>query len=153
MPTTNPESSQAPRKRTLSTKAATNGDPNAERKRKKLEHEQKKTAKAAVTRKQKPTTVAPKKKTAAGRAATATKKATQHSSVDVEDVDNNASHQTNTQATNLNGEESDDSDVDMYCGPAADPINVDDEETENLEAPEESAEAELSMWLSSFFSH
>jgi hypothetical protein len=47
MPTTNPElsgarSSPPSRKRTLSTKAATNGDHNAERERQKLEEAQKK---------------------------------------------------------------------------------------------------------------
>src|ERR1700679_3127287 len=66
---TNPESSEAcgpSRKRTLSTKVTTNGDPNAERKRKKLEEAQKKGATTALTKK-KPTTstkAAPAKKTA-----------------------------------------------------------------------------------------
>lgn len=145
---TNPIQDRSPRKRTLSTKAATNGDPNAERKRKKLEGAQKKTAKTTLTQK-KPTTVVPKIKTTAGRAATVTKKAPQHSSIDVEDADK-ADRHTGTRAT----DGSDETDDEMYCEPAsvAETIVIDDSETEeNLEVPEESDEAELSMWHSSFF--
>jgi hypothetical protein len=50
MPATNPKSSGAC-KHTLSTKAATNGDPNAERKQQKLEDLQKKVTKTAHTKK------------------------------------------------------------------------------------------------------
>ena len=60
MPDTNPETS-GPRKRTLSTKAATNGDPNAERKRQKLGEVQKKGMKMPLTKK-KPTTTSSKKR-------------------------------------------------------------------------------------------
>ena len=77
------------------------------------------------------------------------KKAPQHSSTDVEDADK-VDHHTGTRATNG----SDETDDEMYCEPAsvAEMIVIDDLETEeNLEVPEESDEAELSMWHSSFF--
>ena len=89
--------------------------------------------------------MAPKIKTTAGRTATVMKKAPQHSSDAVK-----ADHHTGTQATN-GSEETDD---EMYCEPASvvETIVIDDLETkENLEVPEKSDEAELSMWHSSFF--
>jgi hypothetical protein len=125
MSATNPESSGA-RKRTLSTKAATNGDPNAERKRQRLEEEQKKGTKKPLTKK-KPTTTASKKKATTKKAA---KTAPQRPSVDIEEV---------SKPTSNIGASDDDS--------ADDPDEDSDEDTvEVLEAPEESAEAQLRMF-------
>jgi hypothetical protein len=144
MPTTNPiqDHSQAPRKRTLSMKAATNGDPNAERKRQKVEATQKK-EKTARTKK-KPTTTAPNKITTTKKAAAVAKTAPPRSSVDIEEVNNKADTVTS------NGG---DDDSDMYTDPNPDSeipvITIDDDEdimVPQVEEPEESAEAELSTW-------
>ena len=125
-------SSQAPRKRTLSTKSASNGDPHAERKRQKLDKMHKTGTKKALT-KNKPTNTTSKKTAATGKVA---KMAPEQPSVDVEEVP-----------------EMDNSDVDMHDNPAPSPefIEVDDDEgsVEVPEEPEESAEAELSMFFSS----
>jgi hypothetical protein len=137
MPATNPESSGA-RKRTLSTKAATNGDPNAERKRQKLEDLQKKATKTAHTKKA-PTPLASKKKAAARKTP---KKVPRHPSVDSEEASDKADQ------TTTNG-----SDDGIYeeAEPGPEVIVIDDgEETAEVdipEPPEESAESELRMYL------
>jgi hypothetical protein len=168
MPTNpdNPKSSDihGPRKRTLSTKAATNGDPlaNAERKRQKLDEVQKKTATTALTKKQ-PTMAPAKKKTTVTKAAPAVKKQiapsvpqVRHPSVEVEEVYDEENHHTSVPPRNQRHilEAADGSDDNMDEDPA-DIMTIDDDEDDNnlnaageevLEEPEESAEAELSMW-------
>jgi hypothetical protein len=139
MPATNPElsgarSSPPSRKRTLSTKAATNGDPNAERKRQKLEAAQKKGMKTTTLTKKKPTTTASKKTPSARKAA----KTAPHSSVDIDPTSD------------------DDSDMHVDAAAAApdsdiiDVDDVDEDSVEVLEAPEESAEAQMRTYQSFF---
>src|ERR1700684_1926005 len=106
---TNSDSFEAsePRKRTLSTKAATNGDPQAERKRQKLDNSQKKlmaptkkqttmTSNKGSSSKETPDKVTP---ITAKATATATKRqvapakpAPRHPSVDIEDIYDNSDH-------------------------------------------------------------
>ena len=122
MPATNPEFSGA-RKRTLSTRAATNGDAIAERKRQKLEEGNNKGSKTALTQ---------KKVTTASKNATTTRKAAPKSpSVDVE------------------GSEIDSGDDDTVEGPVPEIIIIGENEdtTKVLEALGESAEAEMSMFF------
>ena len=133
MPATNPANSS--RKRTLSIKAATNGDPNAERKRQKLEEIKKRATKTTLTPKE--TTNIPSKKTAtAGKTA----KQTAQPPVDVEDIANNDC-----------GDNGDDSDIYKEVSPEV--IDVDDHDAVAIpEEPEESAEAQLGKYFS-FFSY
>jgi hypothetical protein len=176
MPTSpdNPESSgvHGPRKRILSTKASTNGDPIVERKRKKLEEVQKKGATTTLTKK-KPTAAPMKKKptgtttkeapAVAKKTASPAKPVPQPSPVETEEVYDEASHHTSAPPRNprhiLDSVEA--SDDDMYASddPAPEVITINDDDDNNeedmdidavteevLEAPEESAEAELSTW-------
>ena len=124
MPDTHPETS-GPRKRTLSTKAATNGDPNAERKRQKLGEVQKKGGKMPLTQK-KPTTTSSKKKAMAIKAA---KTAPQSPSANVERVSDKPTSDIGASDDETDGGDSDDSE---------DTVKV-------IEAPEESAEVQLGM--------
>ena len=126
MPDTNPETS-GPRKRTLSTKAATNGDPNAEQKRQKLGEVQKRGAKMPLTKK-KPTTTSSKKK---GKKAAKT--ASRSPSANLEGVSDKPASDFGASDDNTNGRngESDDSE------------DMDEDTVEVLEAPEESAEDQL----------
>jgi hypothetical protein len=156
-----------PRKHTLSTKAATNGDPQAERKRqKKLDNSQKK--KSTLTEKQTTTTSdkasssksAPAKATtiAAKATATATKRqpakpAPRRPSVECEDVYDESDHPKSNPPRNPRHilEAADGSDDEAPENPAPEVIVVDDHDEPidvlmNVEAPEESAEAELSMY-------
>lgn len=150
-----------PRKRTLSTKVTTNGDPEVERQQKRLKKVQDKGATAAPTKKQLSTTTAakatplvakqlsttvvPAKKNTGPKA---TKKpAPQRPSVEIEEVSNDESDNHICD--------------DIEEDPTAKPILVDsdeddadiDDEEDAPEAPEESAEAELSMFLKSCIRH
>ena len=126
MPTTNPEFSGAC-KQTLSTRAATNGDPIAERKWQKLEEGKNKGLKAAVTQK-KVTTMASKNVTTRS---TTRKAASKSPSVDVE------------------GSEIDSGDDDTVEGPVPKIIIIGDNEDtmKVLEALGKSAEAKMSMFF------
>ena len=124
MPDTHPETS-GPRKCTLSTKAATNGDPNAEQKRQKLGEEQKKVGKMPLTQK-KPTTTSSKKKAMAIKAA---KMAPQSPSANVERVSDKPTSDIGASDDEPDGGDSDDS----------------EDTVEVIEAPEESAEVQLGM--------
>jgi hypothetical protein len=146
-----------PRKRKLSTKVTTNGDPNVERKRKKSEQVQKKSHGTAPAPKKKPSTTAtavPKVAKQAVQVAPA-KPAPRRRSVEVEEVYDEVDHHTSVPPRNPRHilEAADGSDDDMEEDPAPELITIDDDdEDENmdtekvLETPEESAEAELSMW-------
>lgn len=134
---TNPESSGArgpPRKRTLSTKVTTNGDPNVERKRKKLQEEQQNGATTALTKK-KPTNTTTKAAPAVAKQTAAP-----------------ASAKPAPEYLKLYADDSDNSDdmIQVDNSIASEPITIedsdDDMDIEDVpEAPEESAEAELSM--------
>ena len=109
-------------------------DPNVEWKRQKLAEVQKKGAKTALTKKR-PAMTASNKKNATRKKAAVAKMAPWHPSVDVEDDHDTADDQTSNGDDNM----SDDN-------PAPDTITIDDDEVVEVpEAPEESAEAELSM--------
>jgi hypothetical protein len=158
MPTT-PESSGAhgPRKRTLSTKAATNGDPIAEKKRKKSEEVQRKGATTALTQKKLTTTTKKNKIAATKKAASSSsaKQAPRRPSIEIEEVYDEADHHTSVPPRNprhiLEAADGSDDDMDdiMDDEPAPELITIDDDD-EDIEvvheAPEESAEAELRMW-------
>ena len=115
-------------------KGDTNEDPNAERKRQKLEELQKKKTKTAPTKK-KPTTTASKKTVTTKKVA---ERRPRHPSVDVEEVSDKAHHPT-----------PDSNDGNTHEDPTSEPIVIDDDEdtVEVVEEPEESAEAELRMCL------
>ena len=151
---TNPDSSGVPepRKRTLSTKAATNGDPHAGKKRQKiLDNSQKnksiptKKQATATSNKASSSNSAPAKATtiAAKPTATATKRqvapakpAPRRPSVECEEVYDESDHPKSDPPRNprhlLEAADGSDDEVD------------DNHEPMNVEAPEESAEAELS---------
>jgi hypothetical protein len=113
------EARSCPRKRTLSTKAATNGDPHAERKRQKLDEVQNKVTKKALT-----------KKGATTRASNVATTAPEDPSVTVEETSDKEP-----------GDGDDDELLEDHApNPDSDFIVIDDDEPE---APEESAEAEL----------
>jgi hypothetical protein len=128
MPTDFPEAS-GPRKRKLSSKVTTNGDPEVERKRKRLE---------AIKQSTKPalTTQAPAKT----KPATKPAPRPQRPSVETEESDEESDHHTSVPPHNpqrvleaTNGSDNDDE------------APVPDGNKEDLEVPEESDEAELSM--------
>jgi hypothetical protein len=129
MPATNPDGAHSSaRKRTLSNKAATNGDPHVERKRRKLDEVPKKRTKTALTKK-KPTTLASQKNTKNSKVA---KTAPESPSVLVEGTSDNEN-----------------TDEEMFDPPPSpEIIAIDDEDNVEVpEAPEESAEAELRMFF------
>src|ERR1700761_2422866 len=122
------------RKRTLSTKAATNGDPQAEKKRQKLAHKAAPPAKA---------TTIPSKATTKRHVAPV-KPASRCPSVEIEDTDEESDQPKLNPPRNLRHilEATDGSDDEVDEGPVPDLIEVEDDE--EAEAVEESAEAELS---------
>ena len=158
---TNPDSSgvPGPRKRTLSTKAATNGDPLAENKRQKiLDNSQKKTliptekrtttASSSKSAPAKATTIPAKPTAIATKRQVAPKPAPQRPSVECEDVYDEADHPKSNPPRNPRHimEAVDGGDNEVAKDPAPEVIAVDDnDEPTNVEAPEESADAELSM--------
>ena len=91
MPTNSPEAS-GPRKRKLSTKVTTNGDPEVERKRKRLEAKEQST-KPAPTQKL-PSTQVPAKLKATTKAATKPAPRPRHPSVEIEEVEDESADHT-----------------------------------------------------------
>ena len=160
----NPFKASEPCKCTLSTKAATNGDPQEEQKQQKLDNSQKKLM--APTKKQTTTTsnkvssskAAPAKVTIAVKA-TATAKKWQvapakptpwHPSVEIEDIDDNSDHPKSNPPCNprhiLEATDGSDDEVAVDENPP-ELIGLDDNDNDDpmdVEAPEESAKAQLS---------
>ena len=154
-----------PRKRKLSTKASTNGDPQVARKRQKSGKAVKESVTAALTKKRAPTTVpskittgTPKTTPAVSNQASAKaapeKSARKRATVDIEEiVDDSDDHASNPPRNPKHileaADGSDDDDDDPDPAPDLIPVDDDDDEEEeeetNLEVPEESAEAELGM--------
>ena len=97
MPTNSPEAS-GPRKRKLSTKVTTNGDPEVERKRKRLEAKEQST-KPAPTQKL-PSTQVPAKPKATTKAATKPAPRPRYPSVEIEEVEDESADHTSVPPRN-----------------------------------------------------